>query len=72
MNRHFVNVLLDREEYPDVDLKYSGQLEALSVRVGWPMTIFLNPDGTAFLPVLISLREMRKVRVHFALYWQKL
>lgn len=48
MNDHFINVLVDREERPDVDADYTRQLEALSVRVGWPMTLFLRPDGKAF------------------------
>lgn len=48
MNDHFINVLVDREERPDVDADYSRQVEALSVRVGWPMTLFLRPDGKVF------------------------
>ncbi|MBP6747680.1 thioredoxin domain-containing protein [bacterium] len=48
MNDHFINVLVDREERPDVDADYTRQLEALSVRVGWPMTLFLRPDGKVF------------------------
>ncbi len=48
MNEHFISVLVDREERPDVDAIYSRQLEALSVRPGWPMTLFLRPDGQAF------------------------
>jgi len=48
MNDHFINVLVDREERPDVDAIYTRQLEALSVRPGWPMTLFLRPDGQAF------------------------
>lgn len=48
MNDHFINVLVDREERPDIDAIYTRQLEALSVRVGWPMTLFLRPDGKAF------------------------
>lgn len=48
MNDHFINVLVDREERPDIDAIYTRQLEALSVRVGWPMTLFLRQDGKAF------------------------
>lgn len=48
MNDHFINVLVDREERPDVDAIYTKQLEALSVRPGWPMTLLLRPDGQAF------------------------
>ncbi len=48
MNDHFINVLVDREERPDVDAIYTRQLEALSVRPGWPMTLCLRPDGQAF------------------------
>ncbi|CAN5497082.1 thioredoxin domain-containing protein [soil metagenome] len=48
MNDHFINVLVDREDRPDVDAYYTRQLEALSGRAGWPMTLFLRADGKAF------------------------
>jgi uncharacterized protein YyaL (SSP411 family) len=45
MNQHFVNVKVDREERPDVDRVYMDALTATTGRGGWPMTVFLTPDG---------------------------
>jgi uncharacterized protein YyaL (SSP411 family) len=48
MNRHFVSVKVDREERPDVDQIYMQAVQALTGHGGWPMTVFLAPDGTPF------------------------
>ncbi len=48
MNRLFVNVKVDREERPDVDAVYMDAVQALTQRGGWPMTVFLAPDGSPF------------------------
>jgi uncharacterized protein YyaL (SSP411 family) len=48
MNAHFVNVKVDREERPDVDAIYMEAVQALSGHGGWPMTVFLDPDGVPF------------------------
>jgi len=48
MNRLFVNVKVDREERPDVDGIYMQAVQALTGRGGWPMTVFLAPDGRPF------------------------
>ncbi|HSB86576.1 MAG TPA: thioredoxin domain-containing protein [Ilumatobacteraceae bacterium] len=48
MNRRFVNVKVDREERPDVDSIYMDAVQAMSGRGGWPMTVFLTPDGYPF------------------------
>ncbi len=48
MNRLFVNVKVDREERPDVDGVYMQAVQALTGRGGWPMTVFLAPDGRPF------------------------
>jgi uncharacterized protein YyaL (SSP411 family) len=48
MNEHFVNVKVDREERPDVDGVYMDAVVALSGHGGWPMTVFLTPDGEPF------------------------
>jgi uncharacterized protein YyaL (SSP411 family) len=48
MNRLFVNVKVDREERPDVDAIYMDAVQALTGRGGWPMTVFLTPDGKPF------------------------
>jgi len=49
MNRLFVNVKVDREERPDLDQIYQSAHQMLAQRPGgWPLTMFLSPDGTPF------------------------
>ena len=48
MNRGFVNVKVDREERPDVDSIYMEAVQAVTGSGGWPMTVFLMPDGRPF------------------------
>ena len=48
MNRLFVNVKIDREERPDIDHIYMSALHALGQQGGWPLTMFITPDGAPF------------------------
>jgi len=49
MNRHFVNVKVDREERPDLDHIYQAAHHLLARRSGgWPLTLVLTPEGTPF------------------------
>jgi uncharacterized protein YyaL (SSP411 family) len=48
VNELFVNVKVDREERPDVDAIYMDAVQAMVGRGGWPMTVFLTPDGRPF------------------------
>ncbi|HKA45836.1 MAG TPA: thioredoxin domain-containing protein [Burkholderiales bacterium] len=49
MNRHFINIKVDREERPDLDQIYQLSHAMLTQRGGgWPLTMFLAPDGTPF------------------------
>ncbi len=48
MNRHFINIKVDREERPDLDSIYMQAVQAITGRGGWPMTVFLLPDGRPF------------------------
>ena len=48
LNEQFVSVKVDREERPDVDAVYMDAVVALSGHGGWPMTVFLTPDGEPF------------------------
>ena len=48
MNELFVNVKVDREERPDVDAVYMEAVQAMTGHGGWPMTVFLTPDGRPF------------------------
>lgn len=48
LNEHYVCVKVDREERPDVDQVYMTAVQALTQRGGWPMSVFLHPDGRPF------------------------
>jgi hypothetical protein len=48
MNTLFVNIKVDREERPDIDHLYMSALHALGEQGGWPLTMFLAPDGSPF------------------------
>src|SRR5687768_1301611 len=48
MNARFVNVKVDREERPDVDSIYMDAVQAMTGRGGWPMTVFMTPEGEPF------------------------
>jgi uncharacterized protein len=48
MNDLFINVKVDREERPDVDSIYMTAVQTLTGHGGWPMTVFLTPEGTPF------------------------
>jgi uncharacterized protein len=48
MNEGFVSIKVDREERPDVDDVYMGSVQAMTGHGGWPMTVFLLPDGRPF------------------------
>ena len=48
MNELFVNIKVDREERPDVDTLYMTALQELGEQGGWPLTMFLLPDGMPF------------------------
>jgi uncharacterized protein YyaL (SSP411 family) len=48
MNEHFVNVKVDREERPDIDAIYMRAVVAMTGRGGWPLTVFLTPQGQPF------------------------
>jgi hypothetical protein len=48
MNRHFVNIKVDREERPDIDAVYMEATQTMTGRGGWPMTVLATPDGRPF------------------------
>ncbi len=45
MNHHFVNVKVDREERPDIDATYMAFVQATTGQGGWPMSVWLTPEG---------------------------
>jgi len=48
MNTYFVNIKVDREERPDLDSIYMNAVVAMTGQGGWPMSVFLTPDGQPF------------------------
>lgn len=48
LNRHFVCIKVDREERPDIDALYMEAVQAMTGSGGWPMSVFLTPDGRPF------------------------
>src|ERR1700716_2808329 len=48
MNRDFVSIKVDREERPDLDQVYMRAVQGMTGSGGWPMTVFLLPDGSPF------------------------
>jgi uncharacterized protein YyaL (SSP411 family) len=48
MNEHFVSIKVDREERPDIDAIYMQATQAMTGHGGWPMTVFLTPEGEPF------------------------
>ncbi|HEX6417493.1 MAG TPA: thioredoxin domain-containing protein [Acidimicrobiales bacterium] len=65
MNDLFVNVKVDREERPDVDEIYMEAVQAMTGQGGWPMTVFLLPDGRPFFGGTYFPREPRGGMIAF-------
>ena len=68
MNKYFINIKVDREERPDVDMVYMEALHQMGLNGGWPLHVFLMPDqkpfygGTYFnranwMQILLSIQE---------------
>ncbi len=49
LNEHFIPIKVDREERPDVDALYMAATQLVSGHGGWPMSVFLMPDGRPFM-----------------------
>jgi hypothetical protein len=48
INDHFIAIKVDRDERPDIDARYQRAVQILTGRGGWPLTVFLAPDGEVF------------------------
>lgn len=48
LNANFINIKVDREERPDIDSIYMAAVQAMTRSGGWPMTVFITPDGAPF------------------------
>jgi uncharacterized protein YyaL (SSP411 family) len=66
MNRLFVNIKIDREERPDLDSIYQQALALLGQHGGWPLTMFLMPDGRPFWGGTYFPKEARYGRPGFS------
>jgi uncharacterized protein len=70
MNRHFINIKIDREERPDIDHIYMDAVQAIAGNGGWPLNVFLTPEtkpfygGTYFPPVRAYNRSSWKEVLH--------
>jgi uncharacterized protein YyaL (SSP411 family) len=78
MNEHFINIKVDREERPDIDAIYMDAVVALTGQGGWPMSVFLTPDGkpfyggTYFPPVRrYNMPAFQEVLLHIAKRWDE-
>jgi uncharacterized protein YyaL (SSP411 family) len=77
MNEHFINIKVDREERPDLDTIYMQAVVSLTGQGGWPMSVFLTPDGepfyggTYFPPARRNqMPSFRELLIHVARLWQ--
>ncbi len=77
MNEHFINIKVDREERPDLDNIYMSAVVATTGHGGWPMSVFITPDGqpffggTYFPPVSRhNLPAFREVLIRIIHVWQ--
>src|SRR5512136_983506 len=77
MNRYFVSIKVDREERPDLDSIYMAAVVGMTGSGGWPMSVFLTPDGepffagTYFPPARrYNLPSFRDVLLSVAQAWQ--
>ena len=70
MNRHFINIKIDREERPDLDHIYMDAVQTISGSGGWPLNVFLTPHakpfygGTYFPPVQAYNRSSWREVLH--------
>ena len=78
MNKHFINIKVDREERPDIDSIYMDAVVAMNGQGGWPMTVVMTPAGNPFFggtyypPVARhGLPSFKQVLVSLAQAWQE-
>ncbi|ULR39783.1 thioredoxin domain-containing protein [Thermus sp. NEB1569] len=78
LNRYFIPVKVDREERPDVDAAYMQALISLTGQGGWPMSLFLTPEGKPFFGGTYfpkedrgSLPSFRRVLLAVAQAWRE-
>lgn len=77
MNEYFVCIKVDREERPDVDAVYMDAVQAMGVRGGWPLNVFLLPDckpfyGVTYLPPQNWVQLLKSIQQAFQNHYQEL
>ncbi|SKB91420.1 thioredoxin domain-containing protein [Dyadobacter psychrophilus] len=77
MNEHFVCIKVDREERPDVDAVYMDAVQAMGVRGGWPLNVFLLPDsrpfyGVTYLPAQNWVQLLKSIDNAFKKHYDEL
>ncbi|RLB02178.1 MAG: thioredoxin domain-containing protein, partial [Deltaproteobacteria bacterium] len=60
LNRYFVSIKVDREERPDVDQVYMNVCQAMTGSGGWPLSVFMTPDGKPFFAGTYFPKEGRR------------
>lgn len=60
LNKHFVSIKVDREEHPDVDHYFQSVCSVMTGRGGWPLTVFLTPEGQPFFAGTYFPKEPRQ------------
>ena len=60
LNEHFVSIKVDREEFPDLDHYFQTACSLLTGRGGWPLTVFLTPEGKPFFAGTYFAKEARE------------
>jgi uncharacterized protein YyaL (SSP411 family) len=77
MNQHFVCIKVDREERPDVDAVYMDAVQAMGVRGGWPLNVFLLPDskpfyGVTYLPPQNWVQLLKSINDAYVKHYKEL
>lgn len=77
MNAHFICIKVDREERPDVDAVYMDAVQAMGVRGGWPLNVFLLPDsrpfyGVTYLPPQNWVQLLKSINNAFEKHYDEL
>ncbi|NDE13647.1 thioredoxin domain-containing protein [bacterium] len=71
LNRDFISIKVDREERPDVDAIHMAAVQGITGRGGWPLTVFLTPDGKPFWGTTFLPRAaFKKVLTDIAQMWR--
>lgn len=77
MNEYFICIKVDREERPDVDAVYMDAVQAMGVRGGWPLNVFLLPDakpfyGVTYLPAQNWIQLLKSINNAFLNHYDEL